>query len=168
MQLQRIAHVDVLVVAPAPMKSLALFALYSFDVDVAPFEKLQVVIGKIIADDADDPDRRKKTRRQGKIRRRTAENPLRRARWRFDGIEGDGSYDQYTHRYFPIIGFSLARTCLGMRAGSVIIAFFNAEAQEQAGEVGGTRAIRRTVFCARATFWVKTARTCSISTSAAA
>src|SRR3990167_7864409 len=101
MKLQSVPHVDVLVITPAPMKSIALFALDPVSVDVPASKKLQVLIGKILADDADDSHRSEKTRRQRKIRGRPAQNPLRRTERRLDGIERHSPHNQNAHLFDP-------------------------------------------------------------------
>src|SRR3990170_6470067 len=101
MQLQGVAQVDVLVVTPPPMKGVALFALDPVGVDVPSSKKLDVLIGKILADDADDSHRSEETRRQRKIRGRPAQNPLCHTERRLDGIKRDSPHDQDAHCLNP-------------------------------------------------------------------
>src|SRR3990172_7777659 len=101
MQLEGVAQVDVLVVTPPPMKGVALFALDPVGVDVPPSKKLDVLIGKILANDADDSHRSEKTRRQGEVGRRSTQDPLRRAERRLDGIKRDSPDNQNAHLFNP-------------------------------------------------------------------
>src|ERR1044071_6165162 len=167
MKLQRVAQIDILMIASAPVKGVASVALQSFEIDLTLIENIDVVLRKILADDADDADRREKARAQGEVRSRAAEDTLGRAERRLDGIESHGTDDQNTHKYFPMIGSSSARIFFGIRARSVMIASFNAEAQPQARGADNSAAARAIVRCARATFCFSTVSTCSISTSPA-
>src|SRR5919198_627857 len=111
-----------------------------------------MLLGKILADDPDDLHRSKKTRSQGKVRGRTSQNALRGAKGRLDRIKRDCADDQDTHRYLPIMGFSLTRMPLGMRARSVMIAFLSDTAQSQDRPSDKVIATRRIVLCANSTF----------------
>lgn len=44
-------------IATAPVKGVALVALQPLEVDLPPIENIDVILGKILADDADDPYR---------------------------------------------------------------------------------------------------------------
>src|SRR5206468_1286105 len=163
-QLQGVAHVDVLVISPAPVKSIAPFALDSFEIDPALGKKLEVLLGKILTDDPDDTNRSKKTRRQREVGSRTAQDPLCGAEGSFDGIECHRADNQNAHRYLPIMGFRLARTFLGMRVRSVMIASLSDDSQPQDRASDSAVTTRRIVLCASSTFCCKTFKTCSIST----
>ena len=76
MEFDGIALIDVFMIAAAPMKSVALLALDAGDIDSALGKQIQVILREILADDANDPHRRKITRAEGKIGRRAAENSL--------------------------------------------------------------------------------------------
>src|ERR671918_210753 len=165
MQLDRIADIDVFMIATAPMKGIALCALDPINVDLSLGEQVEVVLRKIFTDNADDADRSEKTCAQSEVRRRSAEDALGRAEWRFNRIKGDGTDNQYAHKYFPIIGRNATPSFFGIRARSVMIASFNAEAQAHERADDNCVTARRIVRRARSTFCLSTVSTCSISTS---
>src|SRR6266550_179163 len=167
MQLEGVTQVDVFVVTAAPMKRIAFLALYALNVDVALIEEVDIILRKILADHADDPHRREQARAQSEIRRRPAQDAFGRPEGRFDRIKSDGSNNQDTHKYFPTMGRKSARSFFGMRARSVIIASFNADAQAQERKAVNRATACRIVRCARSTLRFSTASTCSIWTSPA-
>src|SRR5262245_40969914 len=178
MQLDGVALVDIFVIAAAPVKCIARFAFDAADIDIALGEQIEIILRKVFADDADDSHRGKETRAEGEVRGRTAQDALRRTERRLDRIKGNRANNQDTHRvnpkprisnqrYFPMIGRRAARTFLGISAGCVIIASFNAEAQPQTRSWVNEATARRIVFCASSTFCLSTASTRSISTSPA-
>src|SRR5262245_46232644 len=112
-QVERVANVDVFVVAAAPIKRRAGFALESREVDTALLEEFDMLARKILSDDAHDANRREKTRGDGKIRRRASEFAVYGARGRFDRVERDSPDDEDAHecllRSFPFA--PLINTC---------------------------------------------------------
>src|SRR3989304_6744763 len=101
MQLQGAAEFAVVRMPPPPMKGVALFALDPVGVDVPPSKKLDVLIGKILADDADDSHRSEKTRRQSEVGRRSTQDPLRRAERRLDRMQTTSPHNQDAHLFNP-------------------------------------------------------------------
>src|SRR6185436_8920370 len=164
MQLYGIAKIDVFMVASAPVEGVSLGPLDALDVDIPLGENIQVVLRKVVADHADDPHRGEKAGAEREISRRPAQNTLGRAKWRLNGIESNRADYQHAHRYFPMIGLSSARNFFGIRDRSVMIASFNAEAQEQARAGSSFAAAPRMVFWARSTLFLSTVNTWSIST----
>src|SRR5262249_31436481 len=76
MELDGVAHVQIFVVTPAPVKSVAAFPLEALKVNAAAAEQIEIFIGKILADDADDSHGRKEARAHGEIGRRAAQDAL--------------------------------------------------------------------------------------------
>src|SRR4051794_7142780 len=124
MKLQGVAHVQVFMVFAPPVKGVAALALEALKVDTPAPEELDVLLGKILPDDADDPHGREEAGAHGEIGRRAAENALGRARRSLDRIERDGADYEYAHlMYFPMIGFRSRAVFFGIFFRSVIIAF---------------------------------------------
>src|SRR6185369_17290075 len=69
-QLDRVAHVEIFVIAAAPVKRVAARALEPLKVDAAAAEKLQILFGKIPADDAHDSHGGEEARAHAEISRR--------------------------------------------------------------------------------------------------
>src|SRR5262249_53247459 len=129
---------------------------------------IQVFLRKILADNPDNAHRSKKTRRQGEIGGRSAEDALRGSEGCFNGIKRNRTDNQNAHRYFPMIGRRSERSFFGIRVRSVIMASFSDDRQAQARESAKSVTVRPMIFWASATFCCSTARTLSISTSPAA
>ena len=90
--LERITGVHVLVVAALPAKGLA--AGLSGEpgrVDVPAGEELAMLVGKILADNADQPRPREEAGGIGKVRGRPAQRLVHAATGRFNGIKGHGT-----------------------------------------------------------------------------
>src|SRR5581483_10514260 len=132
MELDRVAHVQIFVVPPAPMKRVAALALQALEIDAAAAEEIDVFVGKIPADDADDSHGGEEARAHGEVGRRSAQDALGGARWRLDRIESDGADDEYAHlMYFPMIGLRSRTIFAGIFFRSVMIAFASAAPQPQ-------------------------------------
>src|ERR1051325_11249436 len=116
MKLQRVAHVDVFMIASAPVKGVAFVALKTLKIDLPLIESLDVILGKILTDNANDPHRSEKTRTEREVRSRAAEDALGRAERRLDRIECHGTDDENTHKYFPMRGCSSVRIFFGIRS----------------------------------------------------
>src|SRR5581483_915658 len=169
MELDRVAHVQIFVVPPAPMKRVAALALQALEIDAAAAEEIDVFVGKIPADDADDSHGGEEARAHGEVGRRSAQDALGGARWRLDRIESDGADDEYAHlMYFPMIGLRSRTIFAGIFFRSVMIAFASAAPQPQPRASGKRVTTRRMMRCAKSTFCLSTASTRSISTSPAA
>src|ERR1051325_11769547 len=101
MQLQRVSNIDVLMVFASPVKRIARFALQSCEIDFAPLEEIDIFLRKILPYDSDDPHGRKKTRSEGEIGCRSAENPFRGTKGSFNGIECHRAHHQNAHLTSP-------------------------------------------------------------------
>ena len=84
-------------VSAAPPEGFSLFPLEAFDVDTAAREEFQILAGKILTDDSDDLDRRKKTRGHSKIRSGSPQDAFHGAMRSLNRIEGHGANYKNTH-----------------------------------------------------------------------
>src|SRR5262249_44778267 len=94
MHFERIAGIHVLMVATFPAERLAWKGGQSTDVDAAVDKYGSVIVGKVGADDSDQPGRLEETGRISEIGRRTTQSIIHRAVWRVDRIKGNRTDDQ--------------------------------------------------------------------------
>ncbi len=92
-----LTSVHILGVFTGPTEGFAIGKLHAVEIDVAGFEKFEVLLGKVFADDTDQVHRREKAGGDGGKGRRTAKKIFMLFFLSFDVVEGNGTGDKDAH-----------------------------------------------------------------------
>src|SRR5690348_5561356 len=109
MRLERLGHIQVMAIATAPAEGPSFGTLESREIDAEPRHRLELVHRIIVADDADELHACEMARRRREKRRRATEDVLGFPEGRFDGVQGDGAYDEKGHWLIGWLSFRAKR-----------------------------------------------------------
>ncbi len=156
MRVDRLAAVQVEAVLPFPAERFARHFLEAGQIDPASAEHLLDVGAEVVADDRDDAHLGEKRRGDSEIGGCAADDAVRFAEWRLDGIERNGTdgKDRIHDRYFPMMGARSFFTCAGTASGRVMSANCSAEPHSHERATGSFVMASAMARCAVSAFFV--------------